>query len=74
MGQVKSKQGTSLVPQLKLGPSAAPNLLHWLMEHILWDALEFSISWTTLRRHQPKLPSEWSWWMAMGSPFIQIDG
>uniref|UniRef100_A0A0E0P3Q9 Uncharacterized protein n=1 Tax=Oryza rufipogon TaxID=4529 RepID=A0A0E0P3Q9_ORYRU len=71
---VKSKQGTSLVPQLKLGPSAAPNLLHWLMEHILWDALEFSISWTTLRRHQPKLPSEWSWWMAMGSPFIQIDG
>uniref|UniRef100_A0A0E0D9E0 Uncharacterized protein n=1 Tax=Oryza meridionalis TaxID=40149 RepID=A0A0E0D9E0_9ORYZ len=71
---VKSKQGTSLVPQLKFGPSAAPNLLHLLMEHILWDALEFSISWTTLRRHQPKLPTEWSWWMAMGSPFIQIDG
>uniref|UniRef100_A0A0D3FR82 Uncharacterized protein n=1 Tax=Oryza barthii TaxID=65489 RepID=A0A0D3FR82_9ORYZ len=75
--EVKAKQGT---PQLKLGFNdcdenlAAPNLLHLLMDNILWDVLEFSISWVTLRRYQPKLPSEWSWWMAMGSPFIQIDG
>jgi hypothetical protein len=77
MGQVKAKQGT---PQLKLGFNdcdenlAAPNLLHLLMDNILRDVLEFSISWVTLRRYQPKLPSEWSWWMAMGSLFIQIDG
>lgn len=52
MGQVKSKQGTSLVPQLKLGPSAAPNLLRWLMEHILRDALEFFV--TILKKHVAK--------------------